>query len=57
MVVGRSEASAERPDQFAGQVHIDKGLVVGGDGGTDAGWKNRLGEKRLRPTFAGVSAE
>lgn len=57
MVVDQSEASAERPDQFAGQARNDKGLVVGGDGGTDAGWKNRLGEKRLRPTYAGVSVE
>ena len=44
-------------------------VVVGGDGGRiprpsatplkggHAGWKNRLGEKRLRPTYAGVSAE
>ena len=33
MVVGQSEASAERPDQIAGQARNDKGAVVGGDGG------------------------
>ena len=37
MVVGQSEASAERPDQFAGQARNDTGLVVGGDGGTACG--------------------
>ena len=39
MVVGQSEALAERPDQFAGQARNDKGLVVGGDGGTACGWE------------------
>ena len=34
MVVGQSEASAERPDQFAGQARNDTGWLVGGDGGT-----------------------
>ena len=38
MVVDRSEALAERPDQIAGQARNDKGLVVGGDGGIECGW-------------------
>ena len=62
MVVGRSEAIAERPD-------LSFGVVVGGDGGrlprplgtpsergTCVG-KNRKGEKRLRPNHAVRSAE
>ena len=45
MVVGRSEAIAERPDLYFG-------VVVGGDGGMDVRGKNRKGEKRLRPIGA-----
>ena len=41
MVVGQSEASAERPDQFAGQARNDTGRLVGGDGGTDVRWRPR----------------
>lgn len=51
MVVDQSEALAERPDP-------NFGVVVGGDGGTACALgKTELGEKRLRPNHAGVSAE
>ena len=35
MVVGRSEAIAERHDQIAGQARNDTGWLVGGDGGIE----------------------
>ena len=35
MVVGQSEASAERHDQIAGQARNDTGWLVGGDGGIE----------------------
>lgn len=38
MVVGQSEALAERPDQIAGQARNDMGWLVGGDGGIECGW-------------------
>ena len=37
MVVGRSEAIAERHDQIAGQARNDTGWLVGGDGGMACG--------------------
>lgn len=57
MVVGQSEASAERPDQIAGQARNDTGWWSEVTVARPVRWKNRLGEKRLRPTYAGVSAE
>ena len=37
MVVGQSEALAERHDQIAGQARNDTGWLVGGDGGMACG--------------------
>ena len=51
MAVGQSEASAELPDQIAGQSPQRHGVVVGGEGGTDERREKPKGEKRLRPTF------
>ena len=45
MVVGQSEALAERPD-------LNFGVVVGGDGGTECVGSAGKGEKRLRPIGA-----
>ena len=44
MVVGQSEASAERHDQFAGQARNDTGWLVGGDGGTACGLEKPRGK-------------
>ena len=44
MVVGRSEAIAERPDQIAGQARNDTGWLVGGDGGMDVRWEKPRGK-------------
>ena len=45
MVVGQSEASAERPDQIAGQARNDTGWWSGVTEARPAGWKNRIGGK------------
>ena len=50
MVVGQSEALAERPD-------LNFGVVVGGDGGIACALGKTEGGKRLRPNHAVRSAE
>ena len=56
MVVGRSEAIAERPDQIAGQVCNNTGWLVGGDGDTACGLEKPIGGKApaayLRGSFS-----
>ena len=45
MVVGQSEALAERPDLFAGQASNDTGWLVGGDGGIASALEKTEGGK------------
>ena len=56
MVVGRSEAIAERPDQIAGQARNDTGWWSGVTVARPAGRKNRIGGKApaayLRGSFS-----